>query len=175
MTATKPFAALALQIAARSVERATDRAAASQQMLAMIEEIGVKLRSSCVFIQQYGGSAVKLAVLPEYFLTSYPGRSSIPDFAARAALDIDGVEYQALGKIAETQQLFLAGNAYERDPHFPGIYFQASFVIAPSGKVVLRYRRLNSMFAPTPHDVWSRYLDIYGLDGVFPEIGRAHV
>lgn len=168
MTATKPFAALALQVAARSVERTADRTAASRQMIAMIEEIGVKLRSSSVFIQQYGGSPVKLAVLPEYFLTSYPGRGSIPDFAAKAALDMDGAEYEALGKIAEAQQLFLAGNAYERDPHFPDIYFQTSFIVAPSGKIVLRYRRLNSMFAPTPHDVWSRYLDIYGLDGVFP-------
>ena len=176
MTASKPFAALALQIAARSVERAPDRAAVSTQMLAMIEEIGVKLRSSSLFIQQYGGSPVKLAVLPEYFLTSYPGRISIADFAAKAALDMDGPEYQALGKIAEAQQLFLAGNAYERDPHFPGLYFQTSFVIAPDGKIVLRYRRLNSMFAPTPHDVWSKYLDLYGVDGVFPvartEIGK---
>jgi predicted amidohydrolase len=24
------------------------------------------------------------------------------------------------------------------------------------------------MFAPTPHDVWQRYLQIYGLDAVFP-------
>ena len=41
---------------------------------------------------------------------------------------------------------------------------------------VLRYRRLLSMFAPSPHDVWDRYLDHYGLEGVFPvadtEIGR---
>ena len=172
----KPYAALALQIAARSVERLADRAAASEQMLAMIEEIGVKLRASAIFIQQYGGSPVRLAVLPEYFLTSYPGRISIPDFAEKAALDIDGPEYEALGKVAAAQDLFLAGNAYERDPHFPGLYFQTSFVVAPSGEVVLRYRRLNSMFAPTPHDVWSKYLDIYGLDGVFPvaktEIGN---
>jgi predicted amidohydrolase len=81
-----------------------------------------------------------------------------------------------LRQIASDQKLFLAGNAYEIDRNFPGLYFQASFVIAPSGDVVLRYRRLNSMFAPTPHDVWSKYLDIYGLDGVFPvartEIGN---
>lgn len=176
MTAIKPYAAVALQIAARSVERLPDRAAASAQMVAMIEEIGVKLRASSIFIQQYGGSPVRLAVLPEYFLTSYPGRISIPDFAEKAALDIDGPEYEALGKVAAAQDIFLAGNAYERDPHFPGIYFQTSFVLAPSGEVVLRYRRLNSMFAPTPHDVWSQYLDIYGLDGVFPvartEIGN---
>lgn len=172
----KPYAALALQIAARSVESLADRAAVRGQMLAMIEEIGVKLRASGMFIQQYGGTAVRLAVLPEYFLTSYPGRISIPDFAEKAALDMDGPEYVALGTIAQAQNLYLSGNAYERDPNFPGLYFQTSFLIAPSGEVVLRYRRLNSMFAPTPHDVWSKYLDIYGLDGVFPvartEIGN---
>jgi predicted amidohydrolase len=170
------YAAVALQLAARSIERAPDRAAARAQMLAMIDEVGTKLRSAAIFIAQYSGSPVRLAVLPEYLLTSYPGRISIPDFAERAAIAPDGPEYEALGRIASGQGLFLAGNAYETDRHFPGLYFQTSFVIAPSGQVVLRYRRLNSMFAPTPHDVWSRYLDIYGLDGVFPvartEIGN---
>ncbi len=172
----KSYAAVALQFAARSVERAPDRAAARQQMLETIAALGPKMRSATIFIQQYGGAPVKLAVLPEYLLTSYPGRISIPDFADKAALEIDGPEYEALGRIAQEQKLYLAGNAYEVDRHFPGLYFQTSFVIAPNGNVVLRYRRLNSMFAPTPHDVWSKYLDIYGLDGVFPvartEIGN---
>lgn len=166
--APRTYAALALQLAAQSVERCADRAEASAQMLRMIETVAAKLRSACVFIAQYGGTPVRLAVLPEYLFTSYPGRISIPDFAAKAALDLDGPEHAALGRVAAQQTLYLAGNAYERDAHFPGLYFQTSFVIAPSGDVVLRYRRLNSMFAPTPHDVWSRYLDLYGLDGVFP-------
>lgn len=172
----KPYAAVAMQIAARSVERCADRAAARAQMAETIVEIGAKLRSSSIFIAQYGGAPVRLAVLPEYVLTSYPGRISIPDFADKAALDIDGPEYEAMGRIAADQKIFLAGNAYEKDTNFPGLYFQTSFVIAPSGDVVLRYRRLTSMFAPTPHDVWSKYLDIYGIDGVFPvartEIGN---
>jgi predicted amidohydrolase len=172
----KTYAAVALQFAARSIERTPDKAAARKQMLETIAALGPKIRSATIFIQQYGGAPVKLAVLPEYFLTSYPGRISIPEFADKAALEVDGPEYEALGKMAQDQKLFLAGNAYETDKHFPGLYFQTSFVIAPNGKVVLRYRRLNSMFAPTPHDVWSKYLDIYGLDGVFPvaktEIGN---
>lgn len=176
MTTPPAYAAVALQLAARSVENAPDNAAARRQMLAMIGEVGAKLRSASIFIAQYGGNPVKLAVLPEYLLTSFPGRISIPDFAARAAIAEGGPEYEALGRIASEQRLFLAGNAYETDRHFPGLYFQTSFVVAPSGDVVLRYRRLNSMYAPTPHDVWSRYLDIYGLDGVFPvartEIGN---
>ncbi len=176
VTDPKTYAAVALQLAARSVERTQDRAAARQQMLETIAGIAPKLRSAAIFIQQYGGAPVRLAVLPEYVLTSYPGRISIPDFANKAALEIDGPEYEAMGKIAQDQKLFLAGNAYEMDKNFPNLYFQTSFVIAPNGNVVLRYRRLNSMFAPTPHDVWDRYLDIYGIDGVFPvaktEIGN---
>ncbi len=169
----KPYAALALQLAAHSIEKAADPRAA---MRAMIDEVAAKLRGAAVFIQQYGGSPVKLAVLPEYLFSSYPWRVSIPEFAKAAAWAVDGPEYEALGKVAVAQKLFLAGNAYETDIHFPGLYFQTSFVVAPSGDVVLRYRRLNSMYAPTPHDVWSKYLDVYGLDGVFPvartEIGN---
>jgi predicted amidohydrolase len=176
MAPDAPYAAVAMQLAARSVERAPDRAAARAQVLGMIGEVETKIRSARIFIEQYGGHPVRLAVLPEYLFTSYPGRISIPDFASLAAFEMQGPEYEALGKVAQSLKLFLAGNAYEVDPNFPGLYFQASFLIAPSGDVVLRYRRLNSMFAPTPHDVWSKYLDVYGLDGVFPvartEIGN---
>ena len=66
---------------------------------------------------------------------------------------MQGLEYEALSKIAQSYNIFLAGNAYELDPNFPGLYFQTCFVIDPSGEIILRYRRLNSMFAPTPHDV----------------------
>ncbi|WP_254054259.1 nitrilase-related carbon-nitrogen hydrolase [Sphingorhabdus sp. EL138] len=176
MTETKNYAAVAMQLAARSIEKTPDKASARAQMLVMIGEIETKIRSATIFIQQYAGSPAKLAVLPEYLLTSYPGRISIPDFADKAALEVDGPEYEALGAMAQRLKMFIAGNAYEVDANFPGIYFQTSFVVAPSGEVVLRYRRLNSMFAPTPHDVWTKYLDIYGLDGVFPvartEIGN---
>ena len=176
MADEKTYAAVAMQLAAHSVERAPDKTAARQQMMGTIASMEPKIRSAAIFVRQYGGSPVKLAVLPEYVLTSYPGRISIPDFADLAALEVDGPEYEAMGAMAQRLGLFVAGNAYETDHHFPGLYFQTSFIIAPSGDVVLRYRRLNSMFAPTPHDVWSKYLDIYGLDGVFPvartEIGN---
>jgi predicted amidohydrolase len=72
------------------------------------------------------------------------------------------------GAIAQDNKVFLAGNAYELDPKFPGIFFQCSFLIEPAGNVILRYRRLISTLVPTPYDVWDRYLDVHGLDAVFP-------
>ena len=176
MDAPDTYAAVAMQLAARSIERTPARDAARKQIMDMIGEVESKIRSATIFIKQYGGSPVKLVVLPEYLFTSYPGRIGISEFADKAAFAPGGPEYEALGAVAERLGMFIAGNAYETDENFPGLYFQASFVVAPSGEVVLRYRRLNSMFAPTPHDVWSKYLDVYGLDGVFPvaktEIGN---
>ncbi len=167
------YAAIALQVAARSVEHVAEPRPA---MLAHIADIERKIAQAAVFVRQYGGAQVRLVVLPEYLFSSYPGRVAIPDFARAVAWSIDGPEYEALGKVAQKLGLFIAVNAYETDTHFPDLYFQASCVVAPSGDVVLRYRRLNSMYAPTPHDVWSKYLDIYGIDGVFPvartEIGN---
>jgi len=169
------YSAVAMQLTARAVDHLTD-ADARASMLEHIASIETRIRASSIFIAQYGGDPVKLAVLPEYLFTSYPGRISLPDFAAKACWDADGREYEALGAIAQRLGMFIAGNAYERDAHFPHFYFQTSFVVAPSGDVVLRYRRLMSMFAPSPHDVWDAYLDHYGAEAVFPvadtEIGR---
>jgi predicted amidohydrolase len=167
------YAAIAMQLAARSAINGADPRGA---MLSHIGDVAARVAQAKIFVEQYGGAPVKLVVLPEYLFTSYPARVSIPDFAAKVGWAVDGAEYAALGKVAQDLGLFLAGNAYETDAHFPGLYFQASFVIAPSGNVILRYRRLNSMYAPTPHDVWDKYLDLYGIDGVFPvartEIGN---
>lgn len=171
-----PYTAIALQLTAQSVEQAADTAAARAQILNQINGLEGNIRSARIFVEQYGGSPVKLVVLPEYLFTSYPGRISIPDFAARAGFAADGPEYAALGGIAQRLGLFIAGNAYETDRHFPDFYFQTSFIVAPSGDVILRYRRLLSMFAPSPHDVLDRYIDAYGPDALFPvvetEIGR---
>ena len=157
------YTALALQTRCDSVCR-LDRDAARLQMLATIARVDEQIRGSAVLT----GPDLKLVVLPEYFLTGYPVGDTIDGWADKAAIDPDGAEYTALGKVAEKHAVWLAGNAYETDANFPGFYFQVCFVIAPNGDTILRYRRLISMFAPTPHDVWDRYLEIYGADAVFP-------
>ncbi|WP_448581596.1 nitrilase-related carbon-nitrogen hydrolase [Thermaurantiacus sp.] len=170
-----PYLAVAMQLAARSVEAAPDVAAARAGILAHIQELEVELAGTRRFLETFSGTPLKLAVLPEYLFTGFPtGR--VQDFPARAIFAPDGPEYRALGEVAKRLGLFIAGNAYESDPHFPTLYFQASFLVAPTGQVVLRYRRLNSMFTASPHDVWSAYCRHYGPEAIFPvadtEIGR---
>lgn len=166
------YMAMAYQAPCHAINALKTRDETSTHMQKVIENLKGKLLQAKMFV----GADVRLIVLPEYFLTSYPMGESIAEWRAKAALEIGGPEYESLGRLAQDLDLFLSGNAYEADPHFPELYFQTSFIIAPSGEVILRYRRLNSMFAPTPHDVWDRYLDVYDLKDVFPvvqtEIGR---
>jgi deaminated glutathione amidase len=160
------YQALALQTTCRAINRCEDTAAARARMAENIERVGRQVAAAKAFL----GPELKLVVVPEYFLTGYPLGDTLPAWADKAALDVDGPEYARLGHWCRELGVYLSGNAYERDAHFPGLYFQTSFVIDDAGAVVLRYRRLVSMFAPTPHDLWARYLEIYGLDGVFPVV-----
>lgn len=166
------YKSLSLQVTCEAVNRCASRASAREKMLASCARIGRQTRASKLFI----GQDTRLVVLPEYFLSGFPMGESIPEWQDKACLDPDDLIYQELGNIALSNQVFLSGNAYELDARFPQLYFQTSFILAPDGKRILRYRRLNSLFAPTPHDVWDEYLEAYGLEAVFPvadtEIGR---
>lgn len=158
------YRALALQVTCRAINALPDRDSARALMRSSIERLAHQVQASKAFI----GPDLQLVVLPEYFLTGFPMGDTVEAWGHKAGLEIDGAEYEALGAICTANHLYLSGNAYELDRHFPGLYFQTSFLLDPTGKVALRYRRLVSMFSPTPHDVWQRYLDLYGIDGVFP-------
>ena len=158
------YIALALQIDCDGVHPDSDRATAAARMQASLARIDVAIGGA----RRWIGPELKLVVLPEYILSGPPWGETIPEWAAKGAIAPDGPEYDALAKLAQKHGVFLAGNGYETDAHFPGLYFQACWVFDPAGNRVLTYRRLISIFAPTPHDVWDKYLDVYGLEAVFP-------
>lgn len=168
------YRALALQARTDAVNKCSNEEARTA-MLASISRISANIGAANAFL----GGDIKLVVLPEYFLTGYPMGDAVPAWKEKAALDPDGIEYEKLGEVAQNHATFLSGNVYESDANFPELYFQTSFIIDPSGDVVLRYRRLHSMFSPSPWDVWDKYVDLYGIDAVFPvvksEIGNLAV
>ncbi|MEM6627376.1 MAG: nitrilase-related carbon-nitrogen hydrolase, partial [Pseudomonadota bacterium] len=170
------YSALALQTRCDAVNQDAIVEDARARMAASITRIGGQIASAKGFLKTFNGSDLRLIVLPEYFMTGFPLGETREEWKAKAAIDPDGAEYEALATLAQRFSVFLAGNVYETDPHFPDLYFQANFVIDPSGETVLRYRRLVSLYTPSPYDVWDAYLDQYGLDGVFPvartEIGN---
>jgi len=164
----RPYLALALQVPTHPVAGLASRQLVRGQIAANISAIRVALAASAPHLAEDHGLPLRLVVLPEYVLTGAPGGGTFSDWRSLACLEMNGPEYESLAAIASEGGFFLAGNAYESDPHFPGLYFQCSFVLNPAGAVVLRYRRLISLYSPSPYDVWDRYLEIYGIEGLYP-------
>jgi len=157
------YTAVALQTRCFAVNK-LNVADAREKMQTNIARIGKQIKGTKGFV----GPHVKLVVLPEYFMTGFPMGESLSEWQAKGAIAKNGAEYEALAKIAQENNIYLSGNVYELDEHFDSLYFQTSFILSPSGECIHRYRRLISMFAPTPHDVLDKYLDIYGYQGLFP-------
>ncbi len=164
MTLIGPYRALALQIRCDAINSISDVVACRAQMRATIDRIDRQIAAA----KQFSGDDLKLVLLPEYFLTSFPISSDLPTWAARACLKPDGAEYLALGEVAKKNGVYLSCNAYEIDPAFPDLTFQVSFIIDDSGTLILRYRRLISMYTATPHDVWDKFVAHYGAEAAFP-------
>jgi deaminated glutathione amidase len=167
-----PYKALALQITCEAVNDCTTKTAAREKMFTTIEKVGKQIRASKAFI----GQDLKLVVLPEYFLTGFPMGETMGEWQDKACIEAGGREYAALKQLAVDAGIFLSGNVYELDSNFADLYFQTSFIIDNKGEQILQYRRLNSMFAPTPHDVLDKYIELYGSKSLFPvaktEIGN---
>lgn len=160
------YKALALQLTCQSVHSCSTREEAEAVMHQSIERIEKQITASVNVI----GRDTLLVVVPEFFLTGPPVNETTHEWREKAALDINGPIYEALGAMVQRQQIYFAGNAYEQDSFFPELYFQTSFIIGPNGDVLLRYRRLNAIYTPTPHDVWQLYIDAYGYDSLFPVV-----
>ncbi len=104
------YRALALQVTCQAINQAQSRERAQEIICTAIARIGKQIAASIAFI----GRDTKLIVLPEYFLTGFPMGESIADWATKACFEIAGAEYEALGKIAQQNSIYLAGNAYDR-------------------------------------------------------------
>jgi deaminated glutathione amidase len=168
---TTPYKVLALQIACNAINNIEEKDW-EKHRIANIESACLQIEASKRFI----GDDLKLVVLPEYFITGYPMGETIEQWQQKAGVKIKGEEYQLIEAYAKKLNVYISGNWYELDEHFPNLYFQTSFIVNDKGETILRYRRLNSMFAPTPHDVLDKYIEVYGKESLFPvaktEIGN---
>ncbi|QMW04140.1 nitrilase-related carbon-nitrogen hydrolase [Spirosoma foliorum] len=160
------YKALALQLTCQTVNSCQTRDEAEAVMLKTIARIEQQIAASIGLL----GRETLLVVAPEHFLTGGPINETIEQWREKAALEIDGPIYEAISAMVQRQQVYFSGNVYEQDSFFPELYFQTSFIMGPNGDVLLRYRRLNAMYIPTPHDVWELYLDAYGYDSLFPVV-----
>lgn len=117
--------------------------------------------------------SVRLAVFSEFFLQGTAG-SRTKAMWDTIGIPLDGPTFERLGEFAQDNRIYVAGAVLERNPHFPGRFFNTAFLLNDSGDLIHVYRKIQcaDLFGgfpvTTPGSVLDRYLDLYGSEGLFP-------
>ncbi len=169
--AIAPWKATCIQTVSKLSVKGADRAAA----WAIIE---LNIRNALRLIGQAveTPAPAKLVVMPEFALQGPPHGLPVAAWIDRACCTIPGPITEPFQKFAQQHRIYIGGHQFDCDPEWPGRYFNTCFLIAPSGDVVLRYRRINTAAFPSPHDFMDAYLARHSMAEVFPvadtELGR---
>jgi predicted amidohydrolase len=131
------------------------------------------------YVTAFGNSDVRLIVLPEYSLNGRWQKMELEDWL-RISTTIPGPYTELLGKIAKQRNIFIAANLLEVHPDFPRRFFNCSFIIDPTGEVILKHWKNNNnawVFPyTTPSDIYTEFCAKFGRENLFPvartEIGN---
>jgi formamidase len=116
---------------------------------------------------------VRLVVFPE-FAHAAPVFATVGELSDKLAVEIPNAHTEALEMKAREHGIFIqSGTMLERDPRHPGVVFNTTCLVGPSG-VLYKYRKVNTWI---PYEVHASPHDIEGYDEpLFPvadtEIGR---
>ena len=137
---------------------------------------------------------VRLTVFPENILRHEFDEADPKQGQAErvaSAVPIPGPQTDAIAAKARQWRTYVAASIHERDPEFPGYFFNTAFIMNPKGKIILKYRKVNPWIplelSTSPHDVLVDYkaplfpvadteLGVLGCmvcyDQFFPEVAR---
>ena len=117
----------------------------------------------------------RLLVLPEFALQGSDGPHP-HEYWEKVGIRIPGPETARLAEFAKQCDVYVCAMVFEYDPDWPQRYFNTAVIIAPSGEVVLRYRKLQCadlnglLNVTTPGNVFSAYVERYGYDALVPVV-----
>jgi len=117
-----------------------------------------------------GAASPDLVVLPEFALQGPPHGLPAAEWIEKACCSVPGAITEPLQTLARRHRLYIGGHQFESDPQWPGRYFNTSFLIDPTGAVILRYRRVNTAAFPSPHDFMDAYLARHSMAEIFPVV-----
>jgi predicted amidohydrolase len=117
----------------------------------------------------------KLVVFPEFFLQGTPFFQPL-SFWTHMGIRIPGPETDRLAEFAIKSGCHVSCALLEFDPEWPNRWFNTAIIIAPDGKIILRYRKLQCadvnglLNNTTVGNIYSAYRQRYGDSAILPVV-----
>lgn len=166
MTSIQPWRATCVQMRSEPAYPATSPEAAEAIIRSNVAH-GVDLLDT---VMRQVAPDSRLLLFPEFAFQGPPQAESVAEWIEKAARPLPGPISAPLQDKSREYGIFIGAHQFEFDPEWPGRFFNSCFLIAPSGEIILRYRRIYTAQWPSPHDFMDQYLARYGLEGTFPVV-----
>src|SRR5690606_34208210 len=122
------------------------------------------------YITAFGNSAVKLIVTPEYAINARWQKLSVDEWISLCTT-IPGPYTDLISAKAQQRKIWIAANMMEVHPDFPGRFFNTSFLVGPTGDILIKHWKINNnawVFPyTTPADIYSEFIERYGRENLF--------
>ncbi len=125
------------------------------------------------------GGGPDLLMFHEFPITGFGAGWTRKD-VLKVAIEIPGVETEALSAKARQYGVYLVFGSYARDPAWPGHSLSITTIIGPDGAILARDWKARNikgafggdieLYTTTIYDVLDRYVEMYGRDAVVPVI-----
>lgn len=125
------------------------------------------------------GAGPNLIMFHEFPITGFGAGWTRKD-VLKAAIEIPGVETEAIAKKARQYGIYVVFGSYARDPDWPGHALSITTVIGPDGRILARDWKARNikgvfggeieLFTTTIYDVLDRFVEMYGRDAILPVI-----
>jgi predicted amidohydrolase len=158
---TQPYGAVCIQ-------NVVEVCAKRSEVMKNVERCCTLIDRCAGFFSRMLGEQVRLVTFGEYHLQDWRGVTA-PWWdqevdPIEVCISIPGEETERLGQKAKQYGIYIAAQALEYDPNFPGYFFNCGFIISPEGKVIYKRHKTEHagflMYA-SPHDVLDRYMELY--------------
>lgn len=123
------------------------------------------------------GGTKDLLLFHEFPITGYSNKWNRQDLL-KVAIEIPGVETEAIGKKAQEYGCYIVFGSYAKDEAWANHILSITTIIGPDGTVVDKHwkaRNIKGVFGPgfelfttTIYDVLEQYVEMYGWDAVLP-------
>lgn len=167
----EPFGIACIQPTAR--QSSTKRQQRDKNIRDNLERVFEVMDYVCAF----GRTDVRFIVMPEYGINGMWEELPVSDWL-KIGVPIPGPFTEVIGQKARELGVYIAANMAEVHDDWPGRFFNTSFIVDPSGEVVLKHWKINnnSWVLPytTPSDIYSEFVERYGREALFPVLETPH-
>ena len=107
------------------------------------------------YITAFGNSDVRLVALPEYAINARWQKMELEDWF-RLCTTIPGPYTDLLAEKAKQRNIYIGANMLEIHSDFPQRFFNTSFLIGPTGEILIKHWKNNNNACVFPYTTPSR-------------------